>query len=238
MVDFLTTMQVASTIETIIRKAKAELNIVSPFLRVSDAFLERLIDADEREITIKIIFGKNELKNDELEKLKAIKNLELYYYENLHAKCYFNESMMVITSMNFHEYSQQRNREMGIKITKAMGSDRKVYDEAVEEVQSILKKSTLHSVKFPEIELQTSKKANSQPIRQKTKSYTQKGYCLRCREVIQLNPDKPYCYDCYKVWEEFENYDYLESYCHSCGKYEDTTMNKPLCYHCYKKMQK
>lgn len=57
MVEFLTTMQVASTIETIIRKAKSDLIIVSPYLRISDIFLERLEDADDKNVPMKIIFG-------------------------------------------------------------------------------------------------------------------------------------------------------------------------------------
>ena len=83
MVEFLTTMQVASTIETIIRKAKSDLIIVSPYLRISDIFLERLEDAADKNVPMKIIFGKDELKEDEILKLQKISNLELFFCENL-----------------------------------------------------------------------------------------------------------------------------------------------------------
>lgn len=59
------------------------------------------------------------------------------------------------------------------------------------------------------------------------------GYCIRCKEQIELNTDKPYCYNCFRIWASYANVDYPENFCHSCGKEERTSMEKPECYSCY-----
>jgi len=62
------------------------------------------------------------------------------------------------------------------------------------------------------------------------------GFCIRCSIPITLDQEKPYCWDDFQKWAEYENPDYEDSYCHSCGKEFPATMNKPLCRSCYRKM--
>jgi len=59
------------------------------------------------------------------------------------------------------------------------------------------------------------------------------GYCIRCGTNIEFNPSKPYCYNCFKVWAEYYNTEFVENRCHKCGEYYQTTINKPLCNKCY-----
>jgi hypothetical protein len=75
---------------------------------------------------------------------------------------------------------------------------------------------------------------------QKNESYNHKhekkkhrGFCIRCAEKIRFNPNKPYCIDCFIIWEQFENPHYSENVCHDCGKNTFTTFLKPLCTKCY-----
>ncbi len=116
MADFLTTSGTSHHIENIIMDAKAKLVLVSPYLKLSKTFFERLKDASGKGVSIKIVYGKDELKPNERNSLAELKNAELFYFQNLHAKCFFNESKMVITSMNMYEFSEKTNREMGILI--------------------------------------------------------------------------------------------------------------------------
>ncbi|MGE0567601.1 MAG: DUF559 domain-containing protein [Bacteroidia bacterium] len=60
------------------------------------------------------------------------------------------------------------------------------------------------------------------------------GYCIRCEEEIDFDPDKPLCSECYSSWNRYKNYDYEENVCHSCGDNESTSMGRPLCWDCYK----
>ncbi|WP_133257268.1 phospholipase D family protein [Hymenobacter edaphi] len=44
------------------------------------------------------------------------------------------------------------------------------------------------------------------------------GYCIRTGVVIPFNPNRPFCYDAYRRWAEFENEDYPERFCHLSGR--------------------
>jgi hypothetical protein len=141
MAEFLTTTANSFYIEKIIIDATEKLILVTPYLNLSKTLTERLIDADNQNISITIIYGKSELNKKEQTKLEDLNNLELYYCENLHAKCYLNEHSMVITSMNLYEFSEKNNREMGIFITKA--DDKDIYQKSLREIDSILSISEL-----------------------------------------------------------------------------------------------
>ncbi|MDQ7089342.1 MAG: phospholipase D-like domain-containing protein [Methylococcales bacterium] len=126
MAEFLTTSAGTYQIEQIILTAKDQLFLFSPYLKFSKTMFERLKDTAERNIKITIIYGKNELKATEKQKLLSLDNVSLYFFENLHAKCYFNEGSMVITSMNIYEFSEKNNREMG-DIINAKSGFKRVY---------------------------------------------------------------------------------------------------------------
>jgi hypothetical protein len=59
------------------------------------------------------------------------------------------------------------------------------------------------------------------------------GYCIRCKKLLNLDPDTPFCYRCYRSWAKYGNWEYQESYCHSCGEPASTSRSKPLCNDCY-----
>lgn len=62
------------------------------------------------------------------------------------------------------------------------------------------------------------------------------GFCIRCQQKINLNPQSPYCRSCFQAWKELKDEGYQEQYCHICGEEKGaTTMLKPACYTCYKK---
>ncbi len=246
MAEFLTTQGTSYYIEDIIRNARNELVLISPFLQISKTLLERLKDADRQNVKIILIYGKDEMKPDEKKKLKELKNLSLYFFENLHAKCFFNETSMVITSMNMYEFSEKTNREMGVLI-RAKG-DEKVYSEAVKETRSIIDSATKDSLtrndfgrvakEAKPILYSATKDDSRTPSRTRTTSRTkQNGFCIRCGTPIPYNLDVPYCHDCWKKWDaKGGNPDYRErdGKCHACGKPAPTTMAKPLCDSCYR----
>lgn len=231
MAEFLTTNGTSYNIENIIIGAKSKLILVSPYLQISKTFYERLKDASNKGVQIKIIYGKDELKPNERNSLAELKNVQLFFFENLHAKCYFNENTMVITSMNMYEFSEKNNREMGVLIDKV--KDKELFDKAVAETLSIVQSAE-------EIPL---RKATRQVVQKETKKEgllgkllfkkVVRGYCIRCEDRIDYDPERPFCVDCYHKWNIYGNEDYVENVCHRCGEYEKTTMAKPQCYDCF-----
>lgn len=219
MAKFLTTLQTSAKIEKIIRQAKEELTLITPYLKLTQIFYDRLIEADNR-VNIKFIYGKEELNSEDLEQLKGLKNLELYFCENLHAKCYFNENLMVISSMNLHEFSQTNNREMGVQIK--LEEDPQLFNDAKNEAISIIKASVK--------ETSESKISN---LEEHKKKYQDKGYCLRCKSEIEFNPQRPLCRTCYDVWIKFADPYYQERFCHKCGKESQSSYAHPLCRDCW-----
>ncbi len=221
MADFLTTSGISYHLERIIVNSKKQLILVSPYLHVSKKLYESLKDASYRYVNIKFIFGKDELKSESKDLLFDLKNIELFFFENLHAKCYFNESEMIITSMNMYQFSEKNNREMGIFITKA--KDFEIFENAKEETFSILE-SSQHRKLF-----ETNKNSSNPYKNNKT------AFCIRCKNSIVYSLGDPYCSSCFSIWNQFENPFYQENFCHSCGKSDNSTMTKPLCYNCYSK---
>ncbi len=230
MAQFLTTKGTSHQIEQIMIEAKKQLVLISPYLKLSKTFHERLKDASDNGVLIKIVYGKDELKPNEKNSLAELKNVDLFFFENLHAKCYFNENTMVITSMNMYEFSEVNNREMGVFISKI--EDKVLFDSAVNETLSILKSAE-------QIKLRKSYRvAYRMDVKQDEGKQTKykkeiRGYCIRCQARITYDPNRPLCGECYSSWAQYQNPEYQESVCHRCGEYESTSMSKPQDYKCH-----
>lgn len=205
MAEFFTTRGIAHKLEEIIIDAKKELILCSPYLQIDPMLIDRMKDAVRRKVTISVVYRKHSEFNDrESKTFTDVANVRLYQLENLHSKCYMNEGEMIITSMNLYEYSERRNREMGIYFTKE--KDPELFRKGYEEIMS-----TLYSAK---------------------KSH--KGYCIRCSEEINYDPSRPLCNDCYRIWNHWGNENFLENFCHRCGCTEPTSKAMPLDSTCLK----
>ncbi len=207
MAEFLTTLGVSHEIEDIIIKANEKLILLSPYLQLSDILKQRLLDASNRGVEIIVIYGKDELKSNERAFLSDLDNLNLGYLENLHAKCYYNESKMVLSSMNLYEFSERNNREMGILIKKA--ENKILYEDSLRECESIINISDIQV----------------------------NGYCIVCRKKMKYNFNTPYCKEHYKKGKDGYYRVYSGSYCLLCGSKTRATKKKPLCKSCWYKVR-
>jgi hypothetical protein len=253
MAEFLTTQGTSYNIEKIIINASERLILVSPYLNISANFMARLQDAGKRNVEITLIYGKDELKPQEKQKLSELQlqHLSLYYHKNLHAKCYLNEDLMVITSMNMHEFSEKTNREMGVLVRKDL--DNQIYNDALKEVESIIDSSEENgkeakskpekpatSVRQPKSQSSfvTAGKAVLDQVGALAVGFANssvEGHCIRCGRGIDMDPERPYCPECYGKWATWKNPSHTEQYCHCCGKADKSSMLYPLCRSCYQK---
>lgn len=143
MAKFITTKQITSELEDLIKKADEHLYIVSPYLKLSKDFRDLLTYRNTNRKDTKIIFGKQELNPEQMTFFQGLRFVYLFFSEDLHAKCYINDTKMIITSMNFYDFSMMNNKEMGILIDKTVAEDISVYNDAWAEIDFIEKTSKI-----------------------------------------------------------------------------------------------
>ena len=137
MAKFLNTSATNYYLEELIKGAKDRLILISPFLRLNDRIKELLEDKNRLKIDVRIVYGKSELQPEEVNWLKALAYVRTSFCKNLHAKCYLNEELCIVTSLNLYEFSQVNNNEMGVLINR--GEDGALYKDAYEEAQRIIR---------------------------------------------------------------------------------------------------
>jgi phosphatidylserine/phosphatidylglycerophosphate/cardiolipin synthase-like enzyme len=137
MAKFLSTTGTNYHLEELIKSASDRLILISPFLKLNDRMKELLADKNRLKIDVRIVYGKSELQPLEIEWLRGLTYIRTSFCKNLHAKCYMNEEMCIITSLNLYEFSQVNNNEMGILIQR--GEDSQLYKDAYEEAQRIIR---------------------------------------------------------------------------------------------------
>lgn len=172
MAEFLTTVGTSYHIENIIKSAEDFLLLVSPYLKINKVLLERILDADKKDVKISIIYGKENLTKSEHNKINQLKNINIFFADNLHAKCYCNESQAIISSMNLYEFSERNNREMSILVNKR--SERKIYQEILEEINSIKNNSVIEQQSFNSSLSRNNKKETELNSKEKRKLFISK----------------------------------------------------------------
>lgn len=262
MVKLLDTSNCSAELSNLVKNSKNEIILVSPYLQISPRLLDLLKEASLRNVSITLIYREDKSTeknsgqlNEQKSKLSG-PNIKIVPLENLHAKCYLNESTAIITSMNLYQYSQENNIEFGVRVQKERDSE--LYDEIYNEIQRIYRISQFE--KSPNADTSsTQKKTKSSSIKaSKTESKTEsktaskapsgfldlisgltfgpdlKCYCIRCGTIIGENPDKPFCKKCYSSWARYKKEDFAEKHCFLCGEEKETTYAKPICRKCYR----
>lgn len=236
MAKFLTTAGVTYHQEELFKNAKKQIIIISPYLKLSRNMFERIKAAKDRGVEIIICYGKTELDDKTFKEVQLLG--KLYFYEEMHAKCYISENELIIGSMNLYEASE-KNREMAVFGT--IYDDKKMYEDAkgealliIENAQPVsgsLQPKTTDFITKSSIPKQGSLFGDDLPFANNSLD-RKKGHCLRCGMPIDFNPSKPLCYYCYEEWDEYGNPFYKEDFCHGCGNMYRTSYAEPLCKRC------
>lgn len=137
MAKFLNTSATNYHLEELIKGARDRLILISPFLKLNDRIKELLADKDRLKIDVRIVYGKSELAPAEIDWLKGLTFVRTSFCKNLHAKCYLNEELCIVTSLNLYEFSMVNNNEMGVLINRAQ--DVELYRDAYDEAQRIIR---------------------------------------------------------------------------------------------------
>ena len=211
-------------------------------MKLNQRLRDFIQDADRRRVRFTLIYGKSDIKSEEWDWINRLTTKEVGFVPNLHAKCYLNEDMAIITSMNLYEFSQLNNDEMGILVWR--DKDAELYREIYEEFQRLRRGATpqildqlakaLPAPKQPSVRTRTTGRRVAEPAR----AHQTSGHCIRCGKSVDFDADKPLCGQCYQIWVRYADPDYAEKYCHRCGEENAASMAKPLCLPCFRQVDK
>jgi hypothetical protein len=230
MVQFLNATQTFGEIQSIINQAtnKSSIVMISPYIKVNDLILSRLIDAgSNRGVRITMICREKDLKTEERTRLEQIPSLNICFDEHVHAKCFYNDERMVMGSLNLYDSSAGINHEMAVLLRNDLESDREAFQAAKNEAQFIMRNTKNYTQKNFELKI-ISNPPNSLPRRNEPKV----GHCIHCGTEITFDIEAPYCPRCWKTWNRYKNRVFPEDICHMCGHPASTSMNDPICPSC------
>ena len=199
-IDVVGTMGISHAIEKMIDESGKFLIFVTPYLKITERLRAKLVDAFDNVDSCYFIYRKDELRKDEKRWLESFNNVHLLGVENLHAKLYLNEKECIIGSMNFYEYSQINNYEIGVVINAA--KDIKNFQKIAEEILLITKLTEKHDSIFKLLEpfldytVRTLfNKLQKVSKRYKTQYYSDDTYiqfCNDARKLVQFNDNELY----------------------------------------------
>ncbi|MCA6363516.1 MAG: hypothetical protein IM638_10795 [Bacteroidetes bacterium] len=237
MARIVTTKGISAAISDIISRATERVVIISPYIQLSPVFEERMVAAGQRGVKLVVVCREKKLKDEEKVKLLEIPNVELYTHDNVHTKCYYNGRELVLGSMNFYEYSDKYNRELGISIDAV--ADAELYNDAARESEEILMmaqksgkiyrsriqikpqpNTTAHAThtapqQQPQSKPQPQPKAENSTPRSTTQNFTQR------------RPDKRNLFE--KLADTFSH----QGYCLRCKSKLQYNPHAPYCTSCY-----
>ena len=134
-VKFITTKEITFRLEQLIKKAKFEIILIAPYIKLDYGIKELLAEKRRDGVSILFICRTDDLKEPLGHYSTLIKNKK-----NLHAKCYFSENEAVISSLNLYDFSQINNDEMGFYVNKS--SNAVLYADISKEVRRLVNNST------------------------------------------------------------------------------------------------
>ena len=124
------------------------------------------------------------MQPEEVNWLKGLTYIRTSFCKNLHAKCYLNEELCIITSLNLYEFSQVNNNEMGVLVERSTDAD--LYKDSYEEAQRIIRISdeVRISLEVVEKENEQAEEESDVPTKLTTSKLAQK-LGMKTNELIE-----------------------------------------------------
>ncbi len=228
--------KISEEILSIIKSAKDELIIVSPYIKLTPEIKQAFRDQEDK-VLINLVFFREKIHKYVFDFFDNMPNVFLYANSYLHTKCYMNEKKALLTSMNLYEYSMRNNFELG-SLFKNKGLDKRNYEEIRNEMFFIMERS--HCISD-----------------YKTRAYEndgKTGYCTSCKKAIHqqktiIQTENPMDWRkewvCDKCYEELNSIDIQKdfstfmskfgNFCYNCGSDDVLTIFPgfiPICSKC------
>jgi phosphatidylserine/phosphatidylglycerophosphate/cardiolipin synthase-like enzyme len=224
--------EISTAIINLIINAKENVYLISPYVKLWNHLQQAISQALKRNVEVFVYIRADKLPDYE-ETCRSLLQLgaSVYTVNLLHAKVYANDSECIVTSMNLLDFSASNSEEIAIHTSS--GEFKTQIDEYIRDLKGkalrfqipVEDHSRAKPISRPQFNTKTNQERDKHPG----------GYCIRCKEEIERNNERPFCRKCFSKWAEYKNPTYEEEYCHICGKKGDTSFAKPLCLSCFKK---
>ena len=134
--EFLSSVGTSYQIDRLISEANNEIVFFAPVMKLHESVILRLQQADQRNVRITIVYGKerNQIRGQRW--YKDFKNLRILYHDKLNTFLYRNEKELILTSMGLADLSGSKHNNMGLLISKLR--DRKAYEDGIYEQELLV----------------------------------------------------------------------------------------------------
>lgn len=137
MAKFLSTPALIEALQTLIDRSQKHLVLVTDVVRLNEHLRELLAQKSKMQVAIRIVCGDKSLSPDDHQWFKKHPAVQLRHVPHLHAKCYINDNMAIITSLGLDDMERSHTTEMGVLAT--LDDDPDLYKNAIKEVGRILR---------------------------------------------------------------------------------------------------
>ena len=218
--------EVASETLNLIGRARQWIVLISPYLKPWPHLNNHIDVAFKKKVGMSL-FTRSDKVEDYIDICRELSKhgVTIFHVERLHSKLYCNEKECIITSMNLDASSAQNSEEIGLYFDDpSLLGDVNKYLEGLKATAQPVKSGILGDLVGS---------AFGSVSRMISDAFTKNGYCIRCGNKMELNPDYPLCPECFDSWKKFGNPDFPEKHCHVCGRQTRTSYARPLCGACY-----
>ena len=134
--EFLSSVGTSYQIDRLISEAINEIVFFVPAMKLHESIILKFQQADQRNVRITLVYGKerNQIRGQRW--YKDYKNLRILYYDKLNTYFYRNEKEMILTSMGLSDLSGNLRSDMGLLIAKLR--DRKAYEDGIYEQELLI----------------------------------------------------------------------------------------------------
>jgi len=134
--EFLSSVGTSYQIDRLISEATNEIVFFAPVIKLHESVILKFQQADQRNVRITLLYGKerNQIRGQRW--YKELKNLRILYHDKLNTFFYRNEKEMILTSMGLSDLSGNLRSDMGLLISKLR--DRKAYEDGIYEQELLI----------------------------------------------------------------------------------------------------
>ena len=134
--EFLSPVGTSYQIDRLISESNNEIVFFTPAMKFHESVILRFQQADQRNVRITVVYGKERNHTRGQRWFKEFKNLRILYHDKLNTFLYRNEKELILTSMGLADLSSSKHNNMGLLISKLR--DRKAYEDGIYEQELLI----------------------------------------------------------------------------------------------------